>query len=739
MKFTRWLLGAVAMVCLAAPLFAQIDVFEVQNNGSSAKVWGGGKVPLNFVNGGCSTNAVTGAMDCTFGGDVADVSATTATNPSSEAQLKQLSLPAAALNVANRHVKVFATGRYTTASAQTPTLRFRVYLCTVSGCGSGTVLTLADFTTAATTASITNSWSIEGDLGTISTGASGTLEAKFWQQVQLGTAADLTPETRLTQTNAASSAIDLTAALFLRITVLMSSSNASNTVTARMAYASLGYTGTGWSGSVSGGLTGPGSSTSGNLASFNGTGGGVLQDAGVASANVVTQTSNAASGQVCTYTGTNKICVPATALPNGVTATTQTAADNSTKVATTAYVDSGLSGKQASDAELSVLAGLTLADNGTIVATGAGSATVATLPSCSNTTTSKLLYNSTTHVFSCGTDQSSGSGATSTGSSGAVQTADGAGGLLDSGCTASSGTQTCSGGFIGGSGGGVANGIDIGADTAGTLTFEGATADSFETRIDVVDPTADRTIHFPDESGTVAMTIDNVATATALAANGANCSAGSYPLGVNASGAVESCTNYGSETTTFTNKTLDAEGTGNTITIPAKVWLPGAGCNNATASPFWDLPASTPAVAACVTGSNIQKGVLQYADTSGGFSAQNTIILPADFSGAIDARIIWRTSATSGNAKFSLSTICTDVAASATDDPSFNTASTVTTAAPGTTLRVQTSAITGVTATGCSAGNLLHVKLFRDGNDGSDTLGASLDVIGVELTLRRAM
>lgn len=34
----------------------------------------------------------------------------------------------------------------------------------------------------------------------------------------------------------------------------------------------------------------------------------------------------------------------------------------------------------------------------------------------------------------------------------------------------------------------------------------------------------------------------NVATATALAANGSNCSAGNYPLGVNAAGAVESCT-----------------------------------------------------------------------------------------------------------------------------------------------------------------------------------------------------
>lgn len=41
-------------------------------------------------------------------------------------------------------------------------------------------------------------------------------------------------------------------------------------------------------------------------------------------------------------------------------------------------------------------------------------------------------------------------------------------------------------------------------------------------------------------------TVTLAATASALAANGANCSAGSYPLGVDASGAVESCTVAGS-------------------------------------------------------------------------------------------------------------------------------------------------------------------------------------------------
>src|ERR1051326_6649123 len=193
-----------------------------------------------------------------------------------------------------------------------------------------------------------------------------------------------------------------------------------------------------------------------------------------------------------------------------------------------------------------------------------------------------------------------------------------------------------------------------------------------------------------------------------------------------------------SSTDTFTHKAYDAEDTGNSLTQAFKIWFPAAGCANTTAASFWDLPTSTPAVAACVTGTNTQKGVLTFADTSGGFSAQNSMLLPSDFSGTVDARIIWKTTATSGTAKFSLSTICTAVDASETDDAAFNTASTVTTAAAGTASRLQTSSITTVTITGCAAGEFLHFKLFRDGNDGSDTLSASLDVIGVELTIRRA-
>ena len=41
-----------------------------------------------------------------------------------------------------------------------------------------------------------------------------------------------------------------------------------------------------------------------------------------------------------------------------------------------------------------------------------------------------------------------------------------------------------------------------------TIIFEGATADAFETTLAVTDPTADRTITFPDATGTVALTSD---------------------------------------------------------------------------------------------------------------------------------------------------------------------------------------------------------------------------------------
>ena len=54
----------------------------------------------------------------------------------------------------------------------------------------------------------------------------------------------------------------------------------------------------------------------------------------------------------------------------------------------------------------------------------------------------------------------------------------------------------------------------------GGLIFEGSTADGFETTINVIDPTADRTINFPNISGTVVTTGDTGSiTGTMIAAD----------------------------------------------------------------------------------------------------------------------------------------------------------------------------------------------------------------------------
>jgi hypothetical protein len=49
------------------------------------------------------------------------------------------------------------------------------------------------------------------------------------------------------------------------------------------------------------------------------------------------------------------------------------------------------------------------------------------------------------------------------------------------------------------------------------ITFEGSTADAFETLLHITDPTADRTITLPDATGTVALTASTVSSVTGTA------------------------------------------------------------------------------------------------------------------------------------------------------------------------------------------------------------------------------
>lgn len=195
---------------------------------------------------------------------------------------------------------------------------------------------------------------------------------------------------------------------------------------------------------------------------------------------------------------------------------------------------------------------------------------------------------------------------------------------------------------------------------------------------------------------------------------------------------------FAQNTITLLNTRYNAESTGNILTLTEKLWIPAARCDNATASaPLWSFPTTNPAAPACQTGSNTQFGTLDFADGASTLSAQAHVKLPSDWTGTLDVKFLWFTTATTNSVVWQIATIC--VADAETSDPAFNTASTVTDAAKGTTLQQNDATMTGVTITGCAAGELMYLRVFRDPANGADTLAATARLVGVELTIRRAI
>lgn len=194
-----------------------------------------------------------------------------------------------------------------------------------------------------------------------------------------------------------------------------------------------------------------------------------------------------------------------------------------------------------------------------------------------------------------------------------------------------------------------------------------------------------------------------------------------------------------SSTNTLTNKTIDAEGTGNTITIPVFMSFRAAVCQNATASLSFDTPTSNPAVAACVTGTNTQFGVADFA-TASDLSVQGHFTLPSDWNGGnIDFSGKWFSSTTSGNVVWIISAVC--VADAETSDPSFNTADNITEATKGTANQQNDIPATTLTngVTGCAAGEEFYFKIRRNAGAGSDTMSGTARLVEAAFKFRRAM
>ena len=170
------------------------------------------------------------------------------------------------------------------------------------------------------------------------------------------------------------------------------------------------------------------------------------------------------------------------------------------------------------------------------------------------------------------------------------------------------------------------------------------------------------------------------------------------------------------------------------IDFPMLYDVPAANCNNATAGTGWSLPTASAPTVACRTGTNVQAGVLQFAD---GQSAQFNVALPGDYdsAGTVYARIRFTqgTNTTSGQTIImQLATGCSTT----TDDPTFNAAQSFGTATTTTTANTPfDETLSTVTMTGCTAGHTMNVKISRT----TDTATVAPNVYFVTLTIPRLL
>ena len=172
---------------------------------------------------------------------VASTASVTSSNPTinTDQQLIELSLSAGYLNTLSQPWIIHGSGIYSTTTASSPALTIKAKICTVSGCGSGTVVTAFNIvTTALNTTAVTNAtWNLEGRCVTNATGATGNLVCHSAPGFTLDTGASLgIADSVFADTNTATLAnIDLTAALFLDFTIAQSVVGASNSYTQQMA------------------------------------------------------------------------------------------------------------------------------------------------------------------------------------------------------------------------------------------------------------------------------------------------------------------------------------------------------------------------------------------------------------------------------------------------------------------------------------------------------------------------
>ena len=187
----------------------------------------------------------------------------------------------------------------------------------------------------------------------------------------------------------------------------------------------------------------------------------------------------------------------------------------------------------------------------------------------------------------------------------------------------------------------------------------------------------------------------------------------------------------------------NAAGTGyvtaGTDVLTWEVYLDAASCVATVGTNNWDdSPTLTEPAAACFTATNVTMGVSDFdAGTDEGY--QRKMRLPDGWTGAVDVEFVYKTADTGAteDVVWAIQTLCVDDAEVYTG--SFNTANTVTDSVKTTTLQRNVATITGITTTGCAAGEDMILHVYRDANVAGDDAPSDASLIGVWVRGRRTI
>ena len=167
--------------------------------------------------------------------------------------------------------------------------------------------------------------------------------------------------------------------------------------------------------------------------------------------------------------------------------------------------------------------------------------------------------------------------------------------------------------------------------------------------------------------------------------------------------------------------------------------LPAASCIGTTSASFWNTPSSNAPAAACWDLTNYDRGVLDF-DKATDETVFTDLVLPPVWTGRIFADVWWTTTDTTAAraAVWAIEAVC--VADTEGEDPAFSSTANSVTASNETdsasdiakdTITLSNAANNPLNT--CAAGEVMHLKFYRDANNGSDTVDADARLLRVTL------